>query len=63
MTIAEIILADGQARRMVGLLPRVPTFVKRYGTTKEVMQATVGQYADEVQAKTFPGDEHTYRKK
>ncbi|MEM7742636.1 MAG: 3-methyl-2-oxobutanoate hydroxymethyltransferase [Pseudomonadota bacterium] len=48
---------------MVGLLPRVPTFVKRYGTMQEMMQAAVGQYADEVKAKTFPGDEHTYRQK
>ncbi|MEM7742633.1 MAG: 3-methyl-2-oxobutanoate hydroxymethyltransferase [Pseudomonadota bacterium] len=57
---------DGQIlvfEDMVGLLPRVPTFVKRYGTMQEMMQAAVGQYADEVKAKTFPGDEHTYRKK
>lgn len=57
---------DGQIlvfEDMVGLLPRVPTFVKRYGTMQEMMQDSVRQYAEEVRARSFPGDEHTYRKK
>ncbi|MEM8698637.1 MAG: 3-methyl-2-oxobutanoate hydroxymethyltransferase [Pseudomonadota bacterium] len=57
---------DGQIlvfEDMVGLLPRVPTFVKRYGTMQEMMQDSVRMYAEEVRAKSFPGDEHTYRKK
>jgi len=57
---------DGQIlvfEDMVGLLPRVPTFVKRYGTMEEMMKDAVARYAEEVQARTFPGDEHTYRKK
>ncbi|MEM8793655.1 MAG: 3-methyl-2-oxobutanoate hydroxymethyltransferase [Pseudomonadota bacterium] len=57
---------DGQIlvfEDMVGLLPRVPTFVKRYGTMEEMMTAAVAQYADEVQARTFPAEEHTYKKK
>ncbi|MEO1492707.1 MAG: 3-methyl-2-oxobutanoate hydroxymethyltransferase [Pseudomonadota bacterium] len=57
---------DGQIlvfEDMVGLLPRVPTFVKRYGTMQEMMQDSVRQYAEEVGARTFPADEHTYRKK
>ena len=60
------VACDGQIlvfEDMVGLLPRVPTFVKRYGTMEEMMRGAVGQYAEEVKARTFPGDEHTYRKK
>ena len=57
---------DGQIlvfEDMVGLMPRVPTFVKRYGTMEEMMRSAVGQYADEVRDRSFPGDEHTYKKK
>ncbi|MEO1469133.1 MAG: 3-methyl-2-oxobutanoate hydroxymethyltransferase [Pseudomonadota bacterium] len=55
---------DGQIlvfEDMVGLMPRVPTFVKRYGTMEEMMRAAIGQYAEEVRARRFPGDEHTYK--
>jgi 3-methyl-2-oxobutanoate hydroxymethyltransferase len=54
---------DGQIlvfEDMVGLMPRVPTFVKRYGTMEEMMKASVRQYAEEVTARRFPGEEHTY---
>ncbi|MEM6486818.1 MAG: 3-methyl-2-oxobutanoate hydroxymethyltransferase [Pseudomonadota bacterium] len=54
---------DGQIlvfEDMVGLLPRVPTFVKRYGTMEEMMRAAITQYATEVHARTFPAPEHTY---
>ena len=57
---------DGQIlvfEDMVGLMPRVPTFVKRYGTMEEMMRGAVGQFAEEVRARSFPGDEHTYKKK
>ncbi|MEO0620872.1 MAG: 3-methyl-2-oxobutanoate hydroxymethyltransferase [Pseudomonadota bacterium] len=57
---------DGQIlvfEDMVGLMPRVPTFVKRYGTMEEMMVASVGQYAEEVRARRFPGEEHTYKPK
>ncbi|MEM9147155.1 MAG: 3-methyl-2-oxobutanoate hydroxymethyltransferase [Pseudomonadota bacterium] len=57
---------DGQIlvfEDMVGLMPRVPTFVKRYGTMEEMMSAAVSQYAEEVQARTFPAEEHTYKSK
>jgi 3-methyl-2-oxobutanoate hydroxymethyltransferase len=60
------VACDGQIlvfEDMVGLMPRVPTFVKRYGTMEEMMIASVRQYAEEVKGRTFPGDEHTYRKK
>ncbi len=54
---------DGQIlvfEDMVGLMPRVPTFVKRYGTMEEMMRAAVGQYAEEVRERRFPAAEHTY---
>jgi len=57
---------DGQIlvfEDMVGLMPRVPTFVKRYGTMEEMMRAAVAQYAAEVHARNFPGPEHTYKAK
>ncbi|MGF1501591.1 MAG: 3-methyl-2-oxobutanoate hydroxymethyltransferase [Paracoccaceae bacterium] len=55
---------DGQIlvfEDMVGLMPRVPTFVKRYGTMEEMMKAAVVQYSEEVRARRFPGEEHTYK--
>lgn len=57
---------DGQIlvfEDMIGLFPTVPTFVKRYGTMEEMMKAAVGRYAEEVQARSFPGEEHTYKQK
>ena len=56
---------DGQIlvfEDMVGLLPRVPTFVKRYGAMEEMMIDAVDRYAGEVGARTFPAREHTYEK-
>ncbi len=55
---------DGQIlvfEDMVGLMPRVPTFVKRYGTMEEMMKDAVAQYAKEVRARNFPASEHTYK--
>ena len=57
---------DGQIlvfEDMVGLMPRVPTFVKRYGTMEEMMRAAIEQYGEEVRARSFPGEEHTYKTK
>lgn len=57
---------DGQIlvfEDMVGLMPRVPTFVKRYGTMEEMMRAAVAQYGTEVVERRFPGEEHTYKAK
>ena len=57
---------DGQIlvfEDMVGLLPRVPTFVKRYGTMQEMIVAAIEEYAAEVRARTFPREEHTYKAK
>ncbi|MEM1383402.1 MAG: 3-methyl-2-oxobutanoate hydroxymethyltransferase [Pseudomonadota bacterium] len=57
---------DGQIlvfEDMIGLFPAVPTFVKRYGTMEEMMRSAVGTYAQEVRARSFPGDEHTYKER
>lgn len=57
---------DGQIlvfEDMVGLMPRVPTFVKRYGSMEEMMRAAVAQYAEEVAERRFPAPEHTYTEK
>lgn len=57
---------DGQIlvfEDMVGLFPRVPTFVKRYGAMEAMMDDAVSRYAAEVRARAFPGEEHTYKPK
>ncbi len=57
---------DGQIlvfEDMVGLFPRVPTFVKRYGNMEEMMRDAITRYADEVRDRKFPADEHTYKAK
>jgi len=57
---------DGQIlvfEDMVGLFPRVPTFVKRYGNMEEMMRDAITRYAVEVRDRSFPADEHTYKAK
>jgi 3-methyl-2-oxobutanoate hydroxymethyltransferase len=57
---------DGQIlvfEDMVGLFPRVPTFVKRYGNMQDMMIDAVARYADEVRARRFPTEAHTYTAK
>lgn len=57
---------DGQIlvfEDMIGLFPRVPTFVKRYGNMEEMMQGAISTYAGEVRARAFPTADHVYRKK
>ena len=57
---------DGQIlvfEDMVGLFPRVPTFVKRYGAMEAMMDDAVSRYAAEVRSRAFPGEEHTYKPK
>jgi 3-methyl-2-oxobutanoate hydroxymethyltransferase len=57
---------DGQIlvfEDMVGLFPRVPTFVKRYAAMEAMMDDAVSRYAAEVRARAFPGEEHTYKPK
>jgi 3-methyl-2-oxobutanoate hydroxymethyltransferase len=57
---------DGQIlvfEDMIGLFPRVPTFVKRYGNMEDMMRDAIERYANEVRNRSFPGDEHTYNAK
>jgi len=54
---------DGQIlvlEDMLGLSPRVPKFVKRYGDLGPGIEAAIAGYAKEVRARTFPAREHTY---
>src|SRR5262252_9609002 len=54
---------DGQVlvlEDMLGLSPRVPKFVKRYGDLGPDIEAAIAGYAKEVRARTFPGSEHVY---
>ncbi len=54
---------DGQVlvlEDMLGLSPRVPKFVKRYGDLGPGIEAAIRGYADEVRSRAFPGAEHVY---
>jgi 3-methyl-2-oxobutanoate hydroxymethyltransferase len=54
---------DGQIlvlEDMLGLSPRVPKFVKRYGQLGPGIEAAISDYAREVRSRTFPGPEHVY---
>ena len=46
---------------MVGMFERVPRFVKRYDDLAARISAAAEAYAGEVRARTFPGEEQTYR--
>ena len=57
---------DGQVlvmEDMLGLSPRVPKFVKRYGDLGPGIDKAIGDYAAEVRARAFPGPEHVYAMK
>jgi 3-methyl-2-oxobutanoate hydroxymethyltransferase len=61
--IGASVACDGQIlvmEDMLGLSPRVPKFVKRYGDLGPGIDKAIGTYAAEVRARTFPGPEHTY---
>jgi 3-methyl-2-oxobutanoate hydroxymethyltransferase len=54
---------DGQVlvlEDMLGLSPRTPKFVRRYGDLGGAIEAAVKGYADDVRARAFPGPEHVY---
>jgi 3-methyl-2-oxobutanoate hydroxymethyltransferase len=54
---------DGQIlvmEDMLGLTPRVPKFVKRYGDLGPGIEKAIADYADEVRSRRFPAAEHTY---
>ena len=57
---------DGQVlvlEDMLGLSPRVPKFVKRFGDLGPGIEKAIADYASEVRARTFPGPEHVYAMK
>jgi 3-methyl-2-oxobutanoate hydroxymethyltransferase len=57
---------DGQVlvtEDMLGMFERVPRFVKRYEDIAGVIDRTVASYAEEVRARTFPGEDQTYQPK
>src|SRR5215471_4617533 len=54
---------DGQIlvlEDMLGLSPRVPKFVKRFGDLEPAIEQAVKAYAEEVRSRTFPGPDHVY---
>jgi 3-methyl-2-oxobutanoate hydroxymethyltransferase len=57
---------DGQIlvlEDMLGLTPRVPRFVKRYGDIGPGIEAAVAGYAKDVRSRAFPGADHVYAMK
>jgi 3-methyl-2-oxobutanoate hydroxymethyltransferase len=61
--IGASVACDGQIlvlEDMLGLSPRVPRFVKRYGTLGPGIEKAIADYAAEVRSRTFPGPEHVY---
>ena len=61
--IGASVACDGQIlvlEDMLGLSPRVPKFVKRFGDLGPSIEQAVKSYAEEVRARTFPGPDHVY---
>jgi 3-methyl-2-oxobutanoate hydroxymethyltransferase len=57
---------DGQIlvmEDMLGLSPRVPRFVKKFGKVGEVIEGAIRAYAEDVRTRAFPTPEHTYAMK
>jgi 3-methyl-2-oxobutanoate hydroxymethyltransferase len=57
------VACDGQIlvlEDMLGLSPRVPKFVRRYGELGPSIEAAVEAYATDVRNRAFPGPEHVY---
>ena len=54
---------DGQVlvlEDMLGLSPRAPKFVRRYGELGPAIEAAIEGYARDVRSRAFPGPEHVY---
>ena len=54
---------DGQIlvlEDMLGLSPRVPKFVRRYGELGPGIEKAISAYAGDVRSRAFPGPEHVY---
>ena len=45
---------------MLGLSPRVPKFVRRYGDIGPAIESAVAAYAADVRSRAFPSPEHVY---
>jgi 3-methyl-2-oxobutanoate hydroxymethyltransferase len=61
--IGASVACDGQVlvlEDMLGLSPRVPKFVKRYGDIGPGIEAAVAGYAKDVRSRAFPGPENVY---
>ena len=57
---------DGQVlvtEDMLGMFDRVPRFVKRYEDLAKTISGAARTYAEEVRARSFPGEEQTYQPK
>jgi len=57
---------DGQIlvmEDMLGLSPRVPRFVKEFGDVGTAIKDAIKAYADEVRARSFPGQDNIYQMK
>ncbi|MFX5401105.1 3-methyl-2-oxobutanoate hydroxymethyltransferase, partial [Acinetobacter baumannii] len=52
---------DGQVlvlEDMLGLSPRAPKFVRRYGNLGPAIEEAIAGYARDVKSRAFPGPEH-----
>src|SRR5487761_2245901 len=61
--IGASVACDGQIlvlEDMLGLSPRVPKFVKRFGDLGPSIEQAIKSYAQEVRARTFPGPDNVY---
>jgi 3-methyl-2-oxobutanoate hydroxymethyltransferase len=61
--IGASVACDGQVlvmEDMLGLSPRVPRFVKKFGKVGEVIEGAIRDYAADVRSRAFPGPEHVY---
>ena len=57
------VACDGQIlvlEDMLGLSPRVPKFVRRYGELASAIESAVAAYAADVRRRAFPGPQHVY---
>ncbi|MBR0870884.1 3-methyl-2-oxobutanoate hydroxymethyltransferase [Bradyrhizobium tropiciagri] len=57
---------DGQVlvlEDMLGLSPRAPKFVRRYGNLGPMIEEAIAGYARDVKSRAFPGPEHVYEMK
>jgi 3-methyl-2-oxobutanoate hydroxymethyltransferase len=61
--IGASVACDGQIlvlEDMLGLSPRVPKFVRRYGELGPGIEAAISAYARDVRARAFPGPDQVY---